>query len=159
MLQPEGSEVFFSLSPQQHRVSFVFRNVANLMGKQWKQQIAASLAPREVFPYASCFRSMFMRRNRTHLLAQTSRIYALRRLKTSSSSLTPKITRLHAAEAGEGFLFVPGPWGSALALIWLEQDDGWGEWSDFQFSTFQVPLCLPRKSSHLRFGASLCNLE
>lgn len=72
-LQSAEIEVLFSLNPQQHRVFLVFRNFASLLRKKWKHQIAVSVVSREVFSCVSCFRSMFMRRNRTRLLAQTSR--------------------------------------------------------------------------------------
>lgn len=59
----------------------VFRQFANLMSKKWKHQIAVSLVTREGFSCASCFRSMFMSRNRMYLLAQTSRDLYSRKMK------------------------------------------------------------------------------
>lgn len=170
ILPPAVNEVSFSLRPQQHRVLSGFRKFANLMNRKWKHWIAVSLVTREVFSCASYFRSVFMSRNRMYLLAQTSRDLYSRKMKKSSSSLAPKITRSSEAEAGKGFLFVPGSLGSALALIWLEQDGGWGELSGASFGSqpfgqvevtssslpSRTSFPLPRKSSHRPFGASFC---
>lgn len=80
VLQPAGTEARFPYILNNTGFS-VFRNFANPTRKQWKHQIAVSGVSREVFSCASCFRSMFMRRDRTCLLAQTARDLCSRKMK------------------------------------------------------------------------------